>query len=225
MAICFSPYVLHTFFGDWDMIFSLGDAGDMRVPVYFVAFSASNVLVAAAFPADDDLTSELGVGFVSLPVFIAGTLRSVGPALDFHRSSTQINAACTQVHAAVCALLVVNWVYFTRKIATGKLSWMVVRAVYAVEGMLFLLCTLAHRALGPPPLYAPGNVSFSYAILRALTPLGLSALFTGANRRRIAGVGVVHTVLELGDLSDGEGDTSGNEPAADEGEGEPGTRM
>ena len=217
MFICcttFTPFLLHSLFGEFDIIYSLGDISDLRVPVWIVASMATHGLVAAAFPGDEDITSELGLRFIWWPMTAGGLMRSGGAALDLYHSETHISPTCTLVHVLCCAMLVVSWLAFTRATIAGRFSWAVARRVNVAEGSLFLTCALLHRGLGPPSLYAPGNIPFSHALVRSITAIAIGVLLTPANRRRIAAVGAAHIKVELGDLA-ADRDDSGSHLAAD----------
>ena len=92
--------------------------------------------------------------------------------------------------------------------------------MYAVDGVGFVVCTLAMRGLGPPPAYPPGNTTLWSALLRGASTLGLSVLLTPANRVRLASAansaGWNHVCMELRDLvvrPDGAAAQNGAPPA------------
>jgi hypothetical protein len=86
------------------------------------------------------------------------------------------------------------------------LSWGIVRIAYALEGSIHLLTALAHRVLGPPPQYAPGNVPFGVVIFRAIATIVLAIVLTPSNRLRIADWlnerGFNHVTMELKEIKD-----------------------
>ena len=68
-----------------------------------------------------------------------------------------------------------------------------------------MLCAFAHRALGPPPLYAPGNVSFGLALVRSLGTILLGSVFLHPaarlwTARRANWLGWNRVTLELKEL-------------------------
>jgi hypothetical protein len=86
------------------------------------------------------------------------------------------------------------------------LSWGIVRIAYALEGSIHLLTALAHRVLGPPPQYAPGNAPFGVVIFRSISTIVLAIVLTPSNRLRIADWlnerGFNHVTMELKEIKD-----------------------
>ena len=61
------------------------------------------------------------------------------------------------MHSATVACQLATWGSAGVLATFGKLTWAAVRTVYAADGVSYLACAFAHRFLGPPPLYAPGD--------------------------------------------------------------------
>ena len=200
----FGP-VLHALFGEWDMIFSLGALpANVRVLTYTVSVYPSTLIAAAAFPVSATTTTA-GRDFLVVPVVICSAMRCFGVGLDWYHTHTHINPACTYAHAIACALIFASHLSNVLRGLRGSVTWRRARRVHATEGVAFVACALVQRAAGPPPAYAPGNMSYAAALLRGALALALAMLVDPANRQRIARTanraGLNDLIVRLDDLA------------------------
>ena len=177
---------------------------------FSLGFSLLIAVVVCSFP--EDLSSLSGRKFVTTSIVIFACGATVGGVQNFFYRTTAIhvNAACKAIHGALVVAVSCNWHSFALAALFSKtgVSWSQYRRVLACDGASFLLATLALCVFGPPPVFPPGNMSLPGSILRGATTLGLGAITTQSNRRRLAALanrfGWNHVKLELRDLSTGE---------------------
>jgi len=198
--------VLHTLYGEWRFLFTLGQLpADSRVFVYAISLYIPTIIIAAGFP--NNPSTAAGSNFTFVPVVICSILRCFGVCLDVYHSgkSIHVNAACSRIHHLTAFIIFSVWLAAAVEGLRGRISWYVARCVHATEGAALCLCTLGLRAFGPPPHYAPGEMSFLAALVRSgLAVLLGTAILTPRNRFRVADLatrfGWNHVTIHLGEM-------------------------
>ena len=119
----------------------------------------------------------------------------VGAAHDFVDRTTciHVNGACRLVHAIFCVAISLTWLGAALALRMGRPSWLKLRLIYAVDGLVFVASNLMLLALGPPPAYVPGTSTLGAGMLRGCTTLALTLLTTPRNRWRLAAIGTDHS--------------------------------
>jgi len=164
-------------------------------------------MLAATFPTN--LATRAGLKLLQpLAVVIAcgGTISAVNGL----QKQPHMDASCRYINYLHALIMSGTWAMNACITLRGKLTWSVVRLTHGVDGMLFLLTTLALRHLGTPadlagyPPCGPGCVDFNAALLRAVTTLLASACTGPAWREKVASlanlVGLNHVTLSLNDV-------------------------
>jgi len=196
--------VLHSLYGEWDFIMALGEMrADDRLAVFVVTSFPANIIAAAAFPVT--VTNQAGARFIFVPAVVCSILRCFGVCLDLYHTATHVNSACALVHTLTVALLFCVWLRGAVLGVASRYTWLHHRCIFSIDGAALLLCNIAIHALGPPPSFSPGNMSFPAALSRGAASLLLGAVLTPANRLRIARIanhaGMNHVTVRLEELS------------------------
>ena len=154
-----------------------------QVALFCTTSSFGTTVTVASFPRD--LASHKR--FTFLPCCVTAFSVCIAAYLQFfYRSQSHVNFACTVVHAIVSVLAPAAWASAAVLSGRGWYTWRAARGVLFSDGATFLLGTIALRALGPPPAYPPGNISYNVALFRAIVPLVWSAILTPDRRVRFA---------------------------------------
>ena len=229
--ICLSGFLLHSLFGEFAFLghpaLALGTLPkDSRVLIYAFGAYSTCILIAASFPVNP--STEAGAKFCAAPVLVGSVLRCCGVALDVYHTGHFDAYACTLVHRLANAAVFGLWLHYLWLGVTHRVSWRAGRFTHFGEGLMFVLCALLLRVLGPTPHYAPGRMSYPAALARGgLAMLLGGVVLTPRNRMRIARLantlGWNHVVFSLGELrtpeltaADGDGAHRANECTADD---------
>ena len=172
---------------------------------WMLSTGAVALLLASCFPRTEDVTPAAhAFVFSSSACCIAcGTFAAFNSYV--YRDEPDVNDACRWVHLLLVLSL---WtLHFTHAIATfmRRATWSTFRRVIACDGLLHILSTLSYRALGPPAVYPPHNITFGWSICRSLWMFALALVLTPTMRARAAELanqaGLNHVELDLKELS------------------------
>ena len=205
-TIALFPFVMHSLFGEYDFIFTLGTLpADSRVVAYCMSAYLSTIICAASFPTSP--TSTAGARFIYVPVVVGACLRAIGVCLDLYHTEAHVNVACTAVHGLTALVLICLWLNGAWLGSNHQFTWANARWVHGGEGTALVLCVLGLRACGPPPSYPPGNMSFVAALARGGLAMFLGiVLIAPPNRIRIASaanrLGLNHVTIYLHELNE-----------------------
>ena len=159
---------------------------DARMLVFGCVAVAMTTVITSTFPTD--INSPSARRFL-LPIgWLVAGCTGFYAWQSFYRDglATHVNPPCKFVHASTCILSTAVWTGLAVCCSAAGGSWGLLRLVLVLDGMVFILCALAMRHLGPPPFYLPHNVSFAEAVLRSATTPALALCLTAGNRHRIA---------------------------------------
>ena len=187
LSICsLAGPLLHSLFGEWDFVYALGSLpADSRLLTYLLSVYGSTLFVIVSFP--ECAAVEAGSRFTFVPVVVGGILRCFGVCLDYYHTQTHVNDACTCLHSGMAVSLFLLWLAATALGIRRRFDWAAARWVHTLEGTLLVLCTLGLRALGSPPSYPPGEMSFPVALTRGGLAVILGTFFLApASRSQIS---------------------------------------